>query len=427
MVSGTATTIANLFITAISYPLYLHYLGYENYGIWLILGTVMSFAQLGNLGIGPAVMKLVAEEYGRRNLLGIQCYVSTASVMLCVSGIIILITVLFAKDAIISAFKLTGQNAHIISWLLPYIGCLSIYVFVVQIFGSALSGLGRMDLANYIQTFGGMVQLVIAGLLLLAGFGIRSLLFGSIASYLVIHALTLISIRRIDPLHFFRFENISVQYGLRLIRFGGNVFAGSLLNMMLNPFNKLFLSRYAGVALVPVYEIVFNGSMQVRALIEASLRSIAPEISRTSANMTIYTKNRIALLYRQTVRLIVSFGVPVYTILLVLAPILLKLWLGARFVEAMPAAFRIMLVGTFVSLIGVPAYYTLLGLGCVRHIFRSHMIQSLTNVLAILAVMVFLPLSIYSVIWCTSFAMAVSTAYLLYYNARIMDDIAVTS
>jgi O-antigen/teichoic acid export membrane protein len=143
--------------------------------------------------------------------------------------------------------------------------------------------------------------------------------------------------------------------------------------------------------------------------------------------MTIYTKNRIALLYRQTVRLIVSFGVPVYTILLVLAPILLKLWLGARFVEAMPAAFRIMLVGTFVSLIGVPAYYTLLGLGCVRHIFRSHMIQSLTNVLAILAVMVFLPLSIYSVIWCTSFAMAVSTAYLLYYNARIMDDIAVTS
>jgi O-antigen/teichoic acid export membrane protein len=427
MVSGTATTIANLLVVAISYPLYLNFLGYETYGIWLIMGTVMSFAQLGNLGIGPAVMKLVAEEHGRRNLPGIQCCVTTASVMLCVSGIIILMALLFMNKSIVSAFKLNDRNAHVVLWLLPYIGGLSIYVFVVQIFGSALSGLGRMDLANYIQTFGGIVQLVIAGLLLLAGFGIQSLLFGSIASCLVIHALTLISIRRIEPLHFFRFKNINLQYGRRLISFGSNVFAGSLLNMLISPFNKLFLSRYAGVAMVPVYEIAFTGSMQVRALIESGLRSITPEISRASADMTIYAKNKIALLYRRTVRIVFFFGIPVYAILLVLAPVLLKLWLGARFVEALPAAFRIMLAGTFVSLISVPAYYTLLGLGRVRHILGSHMIQSVTNVLAILAVMFFSPLSIDSIVWCTSFAMAVSAIYLLYYNARAMDEIAATS
>ena len=426
MVSGTATTVANLLVSAISYPLYLHFLGYDKYGVWLILATVMSFAQLGNLGIGPAVMKLVAEEHGRRNLTGIQYYVTTATVLLFVSGSIILMALLFMQGTIVSAFNLNDRNASLVLWLLPYIGGLSIYVFVVQVFGSALSGLGRMDLVNYIQTLGGVVQVGISGALFLADYDIRSLLFGSIASYLVIHALTLLSIRRIEPLRFFRFENFSVQYGMRLIRFGSSVFAGSIFNMLLSPLNKIVLSRYVGVAVVPVYEIAFIGSMQVRTLIESGLRSITPEISRVSADMTVSARNRISLLHRQTVRIIFTFGMPVYAILLVLAPALLKLWLGARFVEALPTAFRIMLAGTFASLMGIPAYYTLLGLGHVRRILGSHMVQSVTNVLAILAVMVFSPLSIDSVVLCTSCAMAASTVFLLYHNARAMNGIVLS-
>jgi O-antigen/teichoic acid export membrane protein len=62
MVSDVAATIANSIVLAIAYPIYLHFLGYEKYGIWLVLATVLTFAQLGNLGISPAVMKLVAEE-----------------------------------------------------------------------------------------------------------------------------------------------------------------------------------------------------------------------------------------------------------------------------------------------------------------------------------------------------------------------------
>jgi O-antigen/teichoic acid export membrane protein len=55
-------TVVNVVVLAIAYPVYLHFLGHEMYGVWLILATVLTFAQLGNLGISPAVMKLVAEE-----------------------------------------------------------------------------------------------------------------------------------------------------------------------------------------------------------------------------------------------------------------------------------------------------------------------------------------------------------------------------
>ena len=65
MASGVVVTVINAVAMMVAFPIYLHFLGYEKYGVWLVLATVLSFAQLGNLGIGQAVMKLVAEEYGR--------------------------------------------------------------------------------------------------------------------------------------------------------------------------------------------------------------------------------------------------------------------------------------------------------------------------------------------------------------------------
>jgi O-antigen/teichoic acid export membrane protein len=223
-----------------------------------------------------------------------------------------------------------------------------------------------------------------------------------------------------------RLENFSIQHSKRLVRFGSTVFAGSVINMLLNPFNKIVLSRYAGVSTVPVYEIAFTGAMQIRTLVEAGFRSITPEISRVSAQVTISSKNRILFLHRQTIKMILFFGVPLYVTLLIFSPVLLKLWLGDRFVDTLPMAFRVMLVGTFMSLMGIPAYYTLLGLGHVRHIFGSHVVQSTANVLAILAVFGLMPLSINSMVGCTSYAMAMSTVYLTYHHTRAMRKIVVS-
>jgi O-antigen/teichoic acid export membrane protein len=131
--SGVIATVINTVVMAVGYPIYLHYLGYEKYGLWLVLSVVLTFAQLGNLGIGSAVTKLVAEEYGRGNVEAIQRYITTALVLLCLSGSVVLITILLFKGKIVATFKLSDANAQAVSSLVPYIAILSIYVFVVQV------------------------------------------------------------------------------------------------------------------------------------------------------------------------------------------------------------------------------------------------------------------------------------------------------
>lgn len=44
LVSGALATGINLVVVVVAYLVYLHFLDYDLYGVWLVLGTVLIFA-----------------------------------------------------------------------------------------------------------------------------------------------------------------------------------------------------------------------------------------------------------------------------------------------------------------------------------------------------------------------------------------------
>jgi len=428
MVSGVAATLLNTVVLAAGYPIYLHFLGYEQYGVWLVLATVLTFAHLGNLGINQAVTKLVAEEYGRGDIQAIQQYVVSAMVLLCFSGLLVLIVLVAMRGAIMPAFRLADDNARTVSWLLPYVGGLSVYVFLTEVLQGTLSGLGRMDLANGIQSLGGLVKLIVASLLLFAGLGIEGLLIAAVVSRVGVHVVSLLCIRRIVPLRLVRMENWNSQRGKCLLRFGTGVLGSSLLSMLLSPFNKVMLSRYAGVASIPIYEIAYTGSMQVRGLAEAGIRALMPEVSRLGANLAGQATTRIREINRRCVGLIIHFALPLYGILFLMAPVLLRIWLGDRFTEPLSLAFRIALLGSLLSLTCVPAYYLLLGMGRVRHCFMNHAILAGTNVLLVLTfAWMDNRLALPEVLISAAIGMGLSSMYTILQNRRMLRHVSTSN
>lgn len=408
-------TVVNTVVMLIGFPIYLHFLGYDKYGVWLVLATVLTFAQLGDLGIGQAVIKLVAEEYGRGDIEGIQRYVTTALALLCLSGTAALVVILALKNQIIAAFNLSNENAEMVSWLLPYIGILSIYVFVVQVLNGTLSGLGRMDLANYIQSVGRVFAVTIATVLLYRGRGIESLLIGSTLSYVFYHIVSVICIRRIACIRLLRIGNLDTQCGKHILSFGGAVFGGTLVSMLGVPFHKLMLARYAGVSTLPIYEIAFNGAMQFRGLIEAGFQALMPETSRVAAKITSQSIDRMTVLNRRAMKLIIVVGVPMYAVMLIFATPLIRIWLREEFIQIIPSAFRIMLIASFVSLLGVPSYYFLLGMGRVRNVFVSRCISWLSNMALIALIAITTKnLSVHVVFMCLIVSWFLSSTYIIW-------------
>ena len=411
--SGLIVSLINFTITAISYPIYLHYLGYEKYGIWVILSVVLTFAQFGNLGIGPALTKFVAEDYKKDNTRSVNEFVSTAIFTLIVSGGCVLFVILLFRTQIISLFKLDGENFSLALWLFPYVGLLSLYLFFVRAIVATLTGLGRMDLSNYTQTAGRIIGIVTAFSLLKSGFGVVSLLVAYFISEFFSHIICIGLIKRITSIRFLQFTMFDLRTMKKLVKFGGELLGANALLMLLTPFNKVMISRYVGIESVTVYEIAYNSTMYIRSIAAAGLQALMPEISRlsTQANSNIM---RIRHIYSQSVKLISLLGIPLFAVVFVFATPLLKLWLQDGFNPILPMTFKIMLIGAFISLLSIPAHFTIMGLGYSGKIFLSHAIISTLNVIFVIIFIIFISnLSVNTFVISATLGIFGSTFYLL--------------
>ncbi len=191
------------------------------------------------------------------------------------------------------------------------------------------------------------------------------------------------------------------------------------MDMLMRPFNRLMLARYAGLAVIPVYEVALSASMQVRTILETGLRAFVPEVGSVAARSRETLRARILSMNRQAIKLIALFGAPMYAGTFLLAKPLLKGWLGSGFVPELSGALQLMLLATFLSLVGAPSYYTLLGLGRVYDVFSAHAILSGINVVIVVLALVLLHSVGILIVSCSYVAgAAVCTAYLWWRRSR---------
>lgn len=380
MTSGIFVTGINTVAMIVAYPIHLHFLGYEQYGIWLLLATVLSFAHFGNLGVTTAVTKFVAEEVGRNNRVGAERYLFNASAILLVVGFLILLLLIVFKTYIAALFGLTDENETVVILLLPRIGILTVYLLFTQVLNAGLAGIGRLDITNYIQSGARIANVIVATILYALGQGIESLIVAYFCSYLVIHISSIFFFRSKAGIRFMKARYIDLACVKRLLSFGGRVVIGQILQLLISPFNKLLLSRYAGVTVIPIYEVGYSSILLIASFLETSFRPLMPEMSRLSATAVTTVTTRITSISKKALYLVSLVGFPTYLFLFALAPALFRLWLRSSFDNNIPYMFRVMLVGSLIYLYGMPANNLLLALGRVNHCLIARCLQALTNV-----------------------------------------------
>ncbi|MBF0109441.1 MAG: oligosaccharide flippase family protein [Magnetococcales bacterium] len=381
MVSTVVTNIINILVLALAYPVYLHFLGYELYGVWLSLGVVLVFAQLGDLGIRTAIVKLVAEAQGQEDMAAMGQYVLMALMLLTVSGSLVFLSILGLRTSIIQWFRFPGELTAIAQWLLPWIGLLSVYVLIVQALKAVVAGLGRMDLANAIETGGRVVTIVLSILLFFLGWKLESLLLASWLSHCGQHLAAILVIRRLSSLRILRRANLDRARFRAMIDFSALVFGGALVSMLLDPFNRMMIARCVGVSAIPVYDIVYRVANQLRSVVAEGMRPLLPELSRMANDGG--RRERIGHVQRRLQGLVLLL-IPLFLGLWWFSDAGFEFWLRQGYSSELAQAFGILLPGIWANLAGVPAYYTLMAMNRAGLCFIAHAIQALVNAALVL-------------------------------------------
>ena len=386
MGAGSAMALIGTCFNIVSYPIYLHYLGYHRYGLWLVLSVVVSVVQLGNLGIPWALMKLVAEDHGHGDWEGVKTFINISCGILFAVGLMFLGAVILIRPFIIGWFKLSGPDAAIVYSMLPYVALLSVLALIFSTFTAALGGLGRMDLTSYNETLVQAFVIVFCSLLLYLGLDLRAMVVGALFGYTVAQVISFIQVQRIMPIPLIARTRMSGHKARQLLGTGGWILGGSAFSMMLLPFTRLMLSRYAGLEAVAVNDMCVTGSMRIKTVFDGAFRPMIPELSSLRVMANVHLHDRVKSIDRKAFQLVFAIALPIFIGLIIAINPLLHLWLHRSFNPLLPNTFRIALIGAFASLLGLSAYFMLIGLGSVRDAAYSTAIQFIVNAAVLLAI-----------------------------------------
>lgn len=363
---GSTSAVLNLLVVAVTYPAYIHYLGYERYGLWLVLATVLAFSRVGDMGISQALAKLVAEAKGNEDHEAVRGYLREAFKILALVGCLVGVTVAL----LLPFFTKSGCESR---ELLVHLALLAGFGVFMEAFPGMLSGLGRMDLGQGFVLLGRTLGALVSVVALSFDQGLMSFVWGTAVTYLCVWGC---GVYLLHP-HMSLSGAGTPHFRSRLLKTGGGIVGGNILSLLMHPVSCLLLASHNGLAAVPIHDLAYRGAMQLRSVLEAGLRSLMPAFSHLEASNHLHHLFRIR---RKAIFITLLGGGVIYASVAFCLEPFLKVWLGKEYLTVLTEVCYITLSASFLSLIGVPLYYFAMGIGHVHLCFFTHLIQAVVNV-----------------------------------------------
>ncbi len=141
------------------------------------------------------------------------------------------------------------------------------------------------------------------------------------------------------------------------------------------PVTKALLAKFGGLSMTGYYDLASRWVVTIRELIVQANQVLIPAISHLRER----DPQSIPAVYRESYRLVFFLGVPAFTALTILGPLVSRLWIGRSeplFVEFV----AVLAAGWLVNVLANPAYVVGLGTGALRWILAGCLATAVLNV-----------------------------------------------
>jgi len=372
-------------------------MGIEVYAVWSLLSVIISFAELGNFGMGNALITFVSEEKEVENTLNVEVILSNATYIILVPLLILFPVLFFFNSEIVSLLKVPSAYQGISETIVPYIYLIVVFYLINDNFKSVVVGIGRLDISNLFFVLSNFVKLLIAILFLFLGYGLFSMLISYIISSAFLSIAYLIILRK-NGIRF-RINNFNLKVQKKILSFGIKMLGISVMNMLMMPISKIVLANM-DIKAVAYFEIGSKVVYAVFGIIQKGIYAFLPQMARYRTAL----KENIVIIHntcKKVANLSTLFSLLLFLVLDLTAPFWMRLWLQNAFSLEILYAYYIIQIGIFFAIYSLPFYYSLLGIGKENVCLMEAVIRCLTN-LCLLFVLLHL--------WKSSFFVYVSFA-----------------
>lgn len=327
--SNVLVMFVKLAITFIMTPVFVHNLGKYDYGLWEMIGGVIGYMGMLDLGLRPAISRFAAKHHAENDQVALQSvYVSALAFMAVVGAFLFLFFFLWGTW-FSGSLAPTGEPSQKYTLLLIIVGAYLFISFPGYVAESYLEGFQHYYLKNNITIINSVVGSMFLytlitpenGILLLAGINgvglsIKYVFFMWILSRPAYGAIKATQGRYSWP----RLKE--------LIVFGSKSFIQGLASRVESATDALVIGLILGPAMVPFYSIPANLTQYIRILGWTITHPFMPLFSDLNAK---FYDEMIRQVFVKSSRYVVSVVFAMGTGALILGVPFISFWLGKEF------------------------------------------------------------------------------------------------
>lgn len=366
-------------------PFLVHKLGLSQYGIWMLVTTILGSVGVLSTGFGDATVKYVSAYRGQNNPAGVERTIRatlTINALLgTLFGLLVWSGAPYAVDRIFKiepAFLIASLQAIRISALILAIRS------VESVFVSTLRAFERYGPAVKLNVFLRAIVVASAVLLAAVGRGVVAIMIATLFWSALIVILQAIAARRVvgpvNPLP--TFERAALT---EVFSFGCFSWLQALAGIVFNYADRFLLAALLGTAPLAIYVLCVQATQPIHGLVAAAFNFVFPHISSRYEAGEIHGPRRV---YRLALLSSLGLSLALAAPLVLFGKPLLTLWMGAAFAGQAHVTLAVLAVAYMILAINIVPHYTLLALGSVRFV-------SILNVgggiLSLAAVVLFVP------------------------------------
>jgi O-antigen/teichoic acid export membrane protein len=402
---------AEMAVGLVMLPFNLAHLGKEQYGLWVLLGSLTVHFSTLELGLGSGLVKFAARYRALRDPRALNEIASTLFWIFTGMAVLSYAIVIGVAVNLEHIFAVTPEQAAVGQWILLIIGVYIAMHFPFGIYGGIIAGFQRYDVNN---TMSVVVTFVAAGVnaaVLLAGGGLVTLVaattFVRVAGYFVYrrNAFRVFPALHISPAHF-RLSRLREVTGFSI--YASIIDWAHKLNYQIDQLViGMFLGTGAVAVWAPAERIVFGVQRMTNQLNSVLFPTVVD-------NDASDRRERLQEILLQGTRLSLVMVAPIAATLIVLADPLVHAWLGnqAAAVAGCIPVIQVLSVSVAIRVGGATGNTILKGAGEHRLLAWVNLGSGVINVL--LSVLLVRRFGIVGVAWGTLLPLSSASIFILF-------------
>jgi len=356
---NTADVIVLPLLLLLATPYFILKLGAEQFGIWMLVNSIVVSIGIFNIGLGDAVIKFLSQYRVTDDNVNIRRIVRTAFTL---SSLLTLFIISAGAVAsfVLSRFDIAPERySSVLSYTVFFGSIIFGMKQMEQLSLSIFKGYERYDTSSKISMVSKFLSLFAQVAVVYFGYQLKEIFLVSaiVISFVVLaEYILVVYLRRLS------FAPLSDKASVKeVFSFSLWAWIQSVLSVIAGHADRFIVVSFAGAKFLGYYALASTVGGQLHQVLTAAVSWTFPKVSGKTER-----QEELKGLYYKLQMIIVTAGIMIIGFLLLFENVIFKTWLGAETYNASIILIKLFLYMTFLNLATIIPYFFLLGSGLIR-------------------------------------------------------------